>query len=229
MEDAASAYTNGYAHVPMRSRALARISTLACLAIAIAASGAPAAHADADPASDFLLVAPAFYPYQPPTSPSLKHALEGVLAQLKRQGLDLKVAIIGSPTDLGGVSNLWRMPQPYADFLGREISFNQKQPLLVVMPPGFGTYAVNGQSALGGLALDTGHEADGLARSAIAAVVRLARANGKQVTEPTIHSEGSSGKGAPAAIVFGAPVLLVALAALFAFTRRSHSEPESPL
>lgn len=206
-----------------------RIWVFLCLAAAIVAIGAPAAHADADPASDFLLVAPVFYPYQPQTSPSLKRALEGVLAQLKRQGLDLKVAIVGSPTDLGGVSNLWRMPQPYADFLGREISFNQRQPLLVVMPPGFGTYDVRGQDALKGLALDTSNEADGLARSAIAAVVRLARANNKPVAEPTIHSEASGGEGAPAVIVFGAPVLLVALAALFALSRRSHSEPESPL
>lgn len=207
--------------------AIGRLAALACVALAVAlAPAAPSALADADPASDFLLAAPVFYPYQPPTSAPLKSALERALAQLKRQGLNLKVAIVDSPNDLGGVSNLWRMPQPYADFLGKEISFNQKQPLLVVMPPGFGVYGTKGQGALAGLTLDTSHEADGLARSAIDAVVRLARANGKPIAQPTVRAEASSGKGAPALIVFGAPVLLVAAAALIALTRRGHSEPE---
>lgn len=195
------------------------------LAIALAA-GAPAAHADADPASDFLLAAPVFYPYQPATSPAIKSALERTLAELKRDGVNLKVAIIDSPNDLGGVSNLWRMPQPYASFLGREISFNQKQPLLVVMPPGFGVYGLSSRGALNGLATDASHEADGLARSAITAVVRLARADGKQIAEPTVRNETPSSKGAPALIVFGAPVLLVAIAALIALTRRTQHDAE---
>jgi hypothetical protein len=200
---------------------------LAASVLAIAAGpGAPGAHADADPASDFLLATPVFYPYQPTTSPAIKSALESALAQLRRKGLDLKVAIIDSPDDLGAVTNLWRMPQPYADFLGKEISFNRKQQLLVVMPPGFGVSGVNGQSALNGLALDTTHQANGLARSAIMAVVRLARANGKPIAEPIIGKETSSGKGIPSAIVFGAPVLLVALLALIALTRRTHEDTE---
>jgi hypothetical protein len=205
-----------------------RIAVLASVALTITAGpGAPAAHADADPASDFLLAAPVFYPYQPTTSPAVKSALEGALAELKRKGLDLKVAIIDPPNDLGAVTNLWRMPQPYADFLGREISFNQRQPLLVVMPPGFGVYDVNGQAALNGLAIDRSHQADGLARSAITALVRLARANGKPIGQPAIPKEASSGKGTPALIVFGAPVLLVALAALIALTRRTHGDIEA--
>lgn len=207
---------------------IVRIVVVAFSTLAIAlATGAPAVHADADPASDFLLAAPVFYPYQPATSPAIKSALELALAKLKRNGLSLKVAIIDSPNDLGGVSNLWRMPQPYADFLGKEISFNQKQPLLVVMPSGYGVYGVGGRSALNGLALDASHESDGLSRSAIAAVVRLARANGKPIAEPTIRKEASSGKGASALIVFGAPVLLVAIAALVALTRRTHHDPEA--
>lgn len=204
------------------------IAALLWTSIAIAAvSGAPAAYADADPASDFLLAAPVFYPYQPATSPAIKSALESTLAKLKREDLNLKVAIVDSPNDLGGVSNLWRMPQPYADFLGKEISFNEKQPLLVVMSPGFGVYGMSGRGALNGLTPDASHQADGLARSAIAAVVRLGRANGKQIAEPTIRNEAKSGKSTPALIVFGAPVLLVALAALVMLTRRTHHDGES--
>lgn len=208
--------------------ATGRISAILCAALAVTgALRLPTAYADADPASDFLLAAPVFYPYQPATSPAIKKALEVTLTKLKREGLNLKVAIVDSPNDLGGVSNLWRMPQPYADFLGKEISFNQKQPLLVVMPPGFGVYGMSGRRALSRLKPDASHEADGLARSAIRAVVLLGRADGKQITEPTIRKEASSGKGTPALIVFGAPVLLVAIAALIALTRRTHDgEPD---
>lgn len=207
--------------------AIRRLAALVWAVVAIVAvSSAPAAYADADPASDFLLAAPVFYPYEPATSPAVKRALESTLAKLKREGLNLKVAIVDSPNDLGGVSNLWRMPQPYADFLGKEISFNQEQALLVVMPPGFGLYGISGRSALSGLTPDASHQADGLARSAIAAVVRLGQANGKQITEPTIRNEAKSGKSTPALIVFGAPVLLVALAALVALTRRTHHDGE---
>jgi hypothetical protein len=208
--------------------AIGRIGALLGAALTLAAiSNAPAVYADADPASDFLLATPVFYPYRPATSPAIKSALEGTLTKLEKDRLNLKVAIIDSPNDLGGVSNLWRMPQPYADFLGKEISFNQTQPLLVVMPQGFGLYGVNGKSSLSGLQLDTNHQADGLARSAIAAVVRLGRAEGKQITAPAIPNETtSSHKGPPAWIVFGAPVLLVALAALVALTRRPRHETD---
>jgi hypothetical protein len=208
--------------------AIRRVVALASVALVVTAGpGASRAYADADPASDFLLAAPVFYPYQPATSPAIRSALEHTLAELKRNGLDLKVAIIASPNDLGGVSNLWRMPQPYADFLGKEISFNQTQPLLVVMPTGFGVFGLGSQGTLNGLAIDTNHQADGLARSTITAVVRLARANGKPITEPTIHNTTSGGKSTPALIVFGAPVLLVALAALIALTRRAHPDTQA--
>jgi hypothetical protein len=207
--------------------ATGRIGALICTALALAVANAPAACADADPASDFLLVTPVFYPYHPATSTAIKSALESTLTKLKKDGLSLKVAIVDSPNDLGGVGNLWRMPQPYADFLGKEISFNQKQPLLVVMPQGFGLYGMSGKSSLSGLELDTSHQADGLARSAIAAVVRLGRADGKPIAQPTIRKQASSsGKGAPALIVFGAPVLLVAIAALVALTRRPHRDAD---
>jgi hypothetical protein len=201
---------------------LAATAALACSA----GLAAPRALADADPASDFLLVTSVFYPYQPATSPTIKDALEKTLVQLKHSGLAMKVAIIGSANDLGGVPNLWSMPQPYAQFLGREISFNHKQPLLVVMPQGFGLYALGPRSALDGLAIESSGQSNGLARSAVKAVVRLARANGRPIAEPTIGKIASAGKGAPALIVFGAPVLVVAAAALIMLSRRAHVEED---
>jgi hypothetical protein len=211
------------------ARLLARIGLALAVSAALASSAGPAvpcALADADPASDFLLVTSVFYPYQPPTSPAIKSALEKTLVKLKHLGLDVKVAIIGSADDLGGIPNLWNMPQPYAEYLGKEISFNYKQPLLVVMPSGFGLYALGPSSALDGLTIESSKQADGLAVTAIKAVVRLGRANGKPIQEPTIGKVTDAGKGAPTLIVFGAPVLLVTVAALAMLTRRTHSDED---
>jgi hypothetical protein len=190
----------------------------------------PRAAADADPASDFLLVAPVFYPYQPATSPALKKTLESTLTQLKAKGLNLKVAILDDATDLGAVTNVWNMPQTYADFLDKEISFNTKQPLLVVMPAGFGASNAGPTGALNGLIVDSSHSANGLARSAILAAVRLARANGKAIPTPAIPAvtaSGSGGGGTSPLLAFGAPVALVVLAAVVAaFLRRRTDDDE---
>lgn len=210
--------------VPARS-----LTLIAGLAVALAAFPAHAL-ADADPASDALLVAPVFYPYQPPTLPALQKALEGALHELKAKGLDLKVAIIDDPTDLGAVSNLYGVPQKYADFLDLEISFNTRQPLLVVMNAGYGVSNAGPQGVLNGLVPDANHQADGLARSAIAAVERIATANGKPIAAPALPaSSGSSGGGGGVSplLTFGAPVLLVVLAAAgAALLRRRHDREE---
>jgi hypothetical protein len=200
------------------------------LALGAGALAPPRAAADADPASDFLLVAPVFYPYQPATDPALKKTLESTLTQLKAKGLNLKVAILDDATDLGAVTNLWNMPQPYADFLDKEISFNTKQPLLVVMPAGFGASNAGPTGALNGMIVDSSHSANGLARSAILAAVRLARANGKSIPTPVIPAASASGSGGGGGtsplLAFGAPVALVVLAAVVAafLRRRTHDD-----
>jgi hypothetical protein len=202
-----------------------RLCLAAALATLLAAAIPSPASGDADPASDFLLVAPTFYPYQPPASPALKKVLEATLTKLKAKGLNLKVAMLDDPTDLGGVTNLWAMPQRYADFLDSEISFNQKQPLLVVMPAGFGVSHAGPQGALNGVLVDSTHGADGLVRSAIQATVRLAKVNGKAIPAPVIPAAGSTttakSSGTSPLLTFGAPVLLVVLvAAVTALMRR---------
>ncbi len=179
------------------------------------------AWADADPASDYLLVAPVFYPYQPPTSPAIRKALESELAALKAKGLSLKVAILNDPTDLGGVSNLWNMPAAYAKFLDSEISFNKKQPLLVVMPAGFGTATAGPAGALSGLVPDATHGADGLSQSAIMAVQRIAQGSGRPLPVIAIPTAGSRGGGGTSPLLtFGAPVILVVLVAGATAARR---------
>ena len=179
--------------------------------------------ADADPASDYLLAAPAFYPFQPPTSPALRNELERALAALKSKGLNLKVAIIGNPTDLGAVPNLFGKPQEYAKFLSQEISFNQPQPLLVVMPSGFGLAHAGPSSSVSGLSVDSAQKSNGLAHSAILAVQRVASANGKPISVSSAASSGSGSGGVSPLITFGAPALVVLLGAFLAsrFRRRA--------
>ena len=110
----------------------------ALVALLLLGANACPALADADPASDVLLAHNAFFPYRPAVSSQLYSAVNGTLGAAARVGLPLKVAIIGSSEDLGAIPELFGHPQTYATFLDREISFNHPQPLLVVMPSGFG-------------------------------------------------------------------------------------------
>ncbi len=52
----------------------------------------------------------------------------------------MRVALIATRGDLGAVPVLYEKPQRYADFLGQEIVYYYKGPLLVVMPNGYGVY-----------------------------------------------------------------------------------------
>lgn len=212
---------------PLRSSPRSTLAALAAVLVLFAAAPLPSARADADPASDVLLAQDVFYPYQPAVSPALSKAMSKVLADAKANGLGLKVAILDNATDLGAVTKLFNQPQQYADFLDMEISFNTKQPLLVVMPAGFGVVHAGPQGALNGLLADAGHGADGLTRSAIGAVVKLAAASGHPIAAPAIPSPGASGGGhgggTSPLLTFGAPVALVIIAAGVAALLRSRS------
>jgi hypothetical protein len=211
---------------------LCRRARIAAAAAALAlAATAPAALGDADPASDALLIQDAFYPYQPPVSAPYANALNKVLVEAKAAGFPIKVALIASQSDLGGLPNLFGQPQRYADFLDREISYNAPVRLLVVMPQGFGTHAVGKQGELNPLLpVNAGDGSDGLAKAAIAAVQKLAADAGHPIAAPTIApatTAKKSGGGTSPALTFGAPVLLVAIvAAGVALTRRRHGEDE---
>ena len=107
--------------------------------------------------------------------------LQTVTTLAAKSGYRIKVAIIASPTDLGGVPNLFNQPVQYASFLGREISFNGKQPLIVAMPVGLGTFEA-GPKAAGAIAdVKIGSGSDGMARAAIEAVMKLAQAAGHPI------------------------------------------------
>jgi hypothetical protein len=195
---------------------------LALLSVAFAGLRPNLAHGDGDPASDVLLAQNVFYPYQPKVSPGLEAGLEKTLnAAARATGLHLKVAIIGTPEELGLVPSLFGHPQAYAQFLDSEISFNRAQPLLVVMPNGFGVMPASDASALSGLPVYTQQRSDGLTRSAILAVVALARHHGHPIAAPAIVPS-SSGGSAPALLVFGLPAALLVVAAVVV-TRRGRS------
>jgi hypothetical protein len=183
------------------------------------------ARADGDPASDTLLGQNVFYPYSPPVSGSVQRTLNAETAAAKRAGLPIKVALIATPVDLGVIPELFGKPQSYAEFLDKEISFQHTQPLLVVMPAGYGVQGLTGPAAAAvkGLAAPAGKTSTDLARAAITAVAKLAAADGHPVKGvPGVGSSASGGGGsssAPLLIGLVVAALLVA-GALIALRRR---------
>lgn len=200
-------------------RAAAVITLLAALL-----APATGARANGDPASDTLLYADAHYPYKPNlVSKPLQKALDGMLRQAKGRGYPLKVAIIAAPADLGAVPQLFNDPQKYADLLTREISYNAKPRVLVVLPAGLGGNNLGDAAgpALRDVLPPDGADGDALTRTAMQAVAALTKANGTPVAVPRVEAapKRDEGGGVSPVLTFGLPVLLVGLAALGAMVR----------
>ena len=158
-----------------------RLARLVALLALLAAMLAPAvAHADGDPASDVLLGQNVFYPYTPEVSPAIQKTLDAETAAAGQAKFPIKVALIASPVDLGVIPDLFGKPQKYAEFLDQEISFQTKQPLLVVMPAGYGVQGIHGPAtaAVTSLRKPAGPTSNALAQAAIAAVAKLAADSG---------------------------------------------------
>jgi len=203
-------------------RALAAAAVVLSL---LALAGAPAVRADGDPASDVLLGESVFYPYSPPVAPAVSRALDRETALAARVHFPIKVALIGSPVDLGVIPSLFGKPQQYADFLDQEISFQgTRQPLLVVMAAGYGTRGVPpaAAAAAAGLAKPASTASTDLARAAITAVRAMARAAGHPLPAsgsgagPAGASSGTSGPSAAllAAVIAAALAGAVAVVAV---------------
>jgi hypothetical protein len=197
-----------------------------------------AAVADGDPASDVLLAQDVYYPYAPKVSPQMTKALNGLLGRVRKSGYPMKVALIQTPSDLGACPNLFGDTQNYANLLAREIAFNSHPHLLIVMPTGIGgdNLGANVDSALKGIKIDDAAKSDGLAQAALAAVARIATANGHQTPVPPeataalSASKASSKRSTPSVLVYGGPVLvaLIAVGALIWVGRRKEREEETP-
>ena len=175
---------------------LARPLAVGAWLVVLVSIVAPApACADGDPASDVLLAENVFYPYMPQVSAALQQRLNAETKAATRAHFTLKVALIASPVDLGVIPYMFGKPQMYADFLDQEISFQGKQPLLVVMWNGFGIQGLDKQAAAAGGSLrkPAGRSSDALATAAIAAIGKLASAAGHPIGAT---AAGGSGGGA---------------------------------
>ena len=210
-----------------------RLALLACVFAVLAPA---AARADGDPASDVLLAQDVYYPYAPKVSKPLTLALDGLLKRVRADGYPMKVALIQAPADLGAYPSLFGDTQSYANLLAKEIAFNAKPHLLVVMPTGFGGDNLGDKvdSALAAIKVDQAAKSDGLAQAALVAVARLATANGHPTpVPPEAHaalkaSKASSNRSTPSLLIYGGPVLLAILAVggLLWVGRRRETETE---
>jgi hypothetical protein len=109
----------------------------AFLALSLVLSGT--AGADGDPASDVLITADTYVPFQGVPKRSISQ-LNAAVAAVYKGRYRIKVAVIATKIDLGSVPSLFNKPQAYAKFLGQEIATAYVGPLLIVMPAGLGIY-----------------------------------------------------------------------------------------
>jgi hypothetical protein len=180
-------------------------SGLALVALVLAGT----ARADADPASDTLYTSRVFLPLSARVSPRLQRELAEVTLAAERAGRPVRVALIASRTDLGGVPMLFGRPTTYARFLAGELQFVYAGKVLIVMPQG----AALGENArlvanADVIQAKVGPGADGLALTAIALVTKLAG-----VGRPSDRGGGVSA-WVWAALAFAAVVLVGAGSAL---------------
>ena len=168
----------------MRSRLLAA----AALAALATAAAAPPARADGDPASDYLLSQDVFLSFSEGAhASSSAERLVQTVANAKKSGYTIKVAVIATPTDLGAIGGIFGEPQRYSQFLGQELVFLYKGRLLIVMPDGFGVFhykhsVAAERSVLARLRVAQGPE--GMVDSATTAVAKLATAAGHPIPVP---------------------------------------------
>jgi hypothetical protein len=201
------------------------------LAVTAFVGGSGTAFADIDPASDVLPLQDVFLPYNEKVCPQLSTALRELTARTKRAAYPVKVAVIASKGDLGGASALFGDPQAYARFLARELATYAPEvgttydnpALLVAMPAGFGLDhgGAKAEKAIQELSVSSLKPND-LARAALDAIPKLARAEGHTVAAPTVRPgcSSSSGGGGNFALFFGAPLAHLFIAALVTGLRR---------
>lgn len=192
---------------------MARRIAVTSLALVLAglAVRASAVWADADPASDTLLIQDAFFPYAPSTPQPLQRALVHALSEIRTAGVALRVAVIRSQIDLGGIPELFGQPARYARFLDVELSEHGAPPLLVVMPDGMAAeHAGPGAAqALREVPVQADDGSAGLVRTAVLEVERIAADDGHPIA-PVALTTGGGGSTPIAPVAIGG-VLLLAL------------------
>jgi hypothetical protein len=202
---------------------------LASLAVAVAA---PAARADGDPASDFLLSQQVFYPYYSNTPKAGVAQLKQTVAEANKRGYTIRVAVITSPYDLGSLSALWQKPKAYANFLALELAFVYPGRLLVVTPNGFGynagtvkrnnTYVDEHDPKTLALVstVPIGKGVDGLLATADKAVRLLAAKKGVKLPAASKPPSSAGSSSSDAIVIALAAVAITLLVAGLEFLRR---------
>jgi hypothetical protein len=202
--------------------------TLLLLLASLAA--APAAYADGDPASDYLLGRQTFVPPDAGISSADKAQLDALVEGARRGGYTIRVAIIASRYDLGSITVLDRQPANYAHFLSQELKFLYRKRVLTVMTNGYGI-ARNGkplpaeQKVLDRLPPPTATHGPGLAGAAARAVRALAANAGVRIKPAPIEKRRSSGDTTmrDRIVIACAALVLLGLAAAFTYLRRRRS------
>jgi hypothetical protein len=213
----------------------------AVLAAVIALQPAAPARAHGDPCSDFLLVGSLCVPNNPrPSQPQIDRAQKTIDAA-KQGGCEIRMAVIGSPTDLGSVPVFFGRPAPYAKFLDAELQSAWTGKLLVVMAAGYGVREHTkpypaGVKALKGLPPPANGTPDALMAAATVAVRKLAASEGVKVpaiplaataTSPSSNGSGSGSSFAKYALLLAAGlVVLGGIVAAILFWPDGEDEPE---
>lgn len=168
-----------------RRSALVLVAMLLMLLIA----GAVAQADGDDPASQALFSQNVFYPPGSAVSPAIRSELNAAAMAGCRARFPIKVALIASPADLGAFFQLFGQPQTYAKYLEQELGAPRQQPLLVVMPSGYGWAGLTPKAAraVSWLNMPVSARPNDLARAARTAVGEIASAGG--------YSINMSGKG----------------------------------
>jgi hypothetical protein len=201
----------------------------ALLIVVVAACAlAGTARADGDPASDYLLGTQVFLPFDIKLPAAKQQELGSIVHDANKSGYAIRVALIGSPYDLGAVTSLWRQPRQYARFLGAELQFVYSRRLLILMPNGFGFNWPKHPSSKEYAVLATvpiGKGAVGMLDSAVAAVQKLATAAGVKLVRTPAASTTTKGKGFvhSRAMIILAVVAGLALAVLLRLALRRKS------
>jgi hypothetical protein len=205
-------------------RRLAFLAALAAVALALPAS----ALANGDPASDVLPFSQVFLPYEAPISSSAADRLKKTVAAANEKGYKIRVAVTPFTGDLGSAVSLWRHPQPYSEFLGKEIAFSYTGRTLIAMPSGFGIYNGNKPVTKELRALKTvrpGATPTDLTESAADAVRAMAAADGVAVPKSFGSSSSHDRLVLAAAVVVLALVLAIPL---WLVRRRARGGGQSP-
>jgi hypothetical protein len=177
-----------------------RLLVLGALLFGLLAA-APAALADGDPASDYLLGGSTYLsPFDSHIPKAEQAKLVAMLASAKKQGFPLKVALIATRYDLGSVPSLFKTPQTYAHFLAEEDFYYWKTEVLVVTPSGFGIYKANklptaDKALIAKLKVPPNATGPELMTAVQGAVTKLAARRGLTLAttseQPAGHSEGT--------------------------------------